>query len=66
MRIKINYQINENFIMKKNRDRLLANSKLNQQNRNHEGKKYKQQIEDLNKKLDDITQAIEKLNTPNS
>ena len=29
-------------------------------------KKYKQQIEDLNKKLEDLTQAIEMLKTPNS
>ena len=30
---------------------LLAKSKLNQQNRNHERKLYKQQVEELNKKL---------------
>ena len=33
---------------KKNRDVLLAKSKLNQQNRNYERKRYKQQVEDLN------------------
>ena len=35
----------------KNRDMLLAKSKLNQQNRNYERKIYKQQVEELNKKL---------------
>ena len=38
MRIKINYQINEIYIVKKIRDVLLAKSKLNQQNRNYERK----------------------------
>ena len=37
----------------KNRDVLLAKSKLNQQNRNYERKKYKQQVEELNKKLEE-------------
>ena len=50
----------------KNRDVLLAKSKLNQQNTNYERKIYKQQIEELNKKLEDLTQAIEMLKTPNS
>ena len=50
----------------KNRDMLLAKSKLNQQNRNDERKIYKQQVEELNKKLEDLTQAIELLKTPNS
>ena len=45
----------------KNRDMLLAKSKLNQQNRNHERKIYKEQVEQLNKKLEDLTQAIEML-----
>ena len=45
---------------------LLAKSKLNQQNRNNERKIYKQQIEELNKRLEDLTQAIEMLKTPNS
>ena len=66
MRLKINYQINHNCIMKKHRDALLAKSNLNQQNRNIQSKIYKQQIEDLNKKLEDLTQAIEMLKTPNS
>ena len=52
MRLKINFQTNENYILKKNRDVLLAKSKLNQQNRNHEKKIYKQQIEELNKTLE--------------
>ena len=33
----------------KNRDKLLAKSKLNQINRNYERKFYKQQVEELNK-----------------
>ena len=47
----------------KNRDVLLAKSKLNQQNRNYERKIYKQQVEELNEKLQDLTQAIEMLKT---
>ena len=47
----------------KNRDVLFAKSKLNQQNRNYERKKYEQQVEKLNKKLEDLTQAIEMLKT---
>ena len=50
----------------KNRDVLLAKSKLNQQNRNYERKINKQQIEELNKKLEVSIQAIELLKTPNS
>ena len=50
----------------KNRDVLLAESKLNQQNRNFERKIYKQQVQELNQKLQDLTQAIEMLKTPNS
>ena len=50
----------------KNRDVLLAKSKLNQQNRNYEKKIYKQQVQELNQKLQDLTQAIEMLKTPNS
>ena len=45
----------------KNRDVLLAKSKLNQHNRNFERKLYKQQVEELNKKLEDLSQAIEML-----
>ena len=48
------------------KDALLAKSKLNQQNRNYGKKLYKQQVEELNKKLEDILQAIEMLKTPNS
>ena len=47
----------------KNRVTLLAKSELNQQNRNYERKIYKQQVEELNKKLEDLTQAIEMLKT---
>ena len=47
----------------KNRDLLLAKSKINQQNRNYERKIYKQQVEELNKKLEDLSQAIEMLKT---
>ena len=39
----------------KNRDMLLAKSKIYQQNR----KSHTQQIEDLNKKVDELTQALE-------
>ena len=51
---------------KKNRDMLLAKSKLNQQKRNYERKIHKQQEEELDKNLEDLTQAIEMLKTPNS
>ena len=47
----------------KNRDVLLAKSKLNQQIRNYGRKIYKQQVEELNKKLEDLTQAVEMLKT---
>ena len=40
---------------------LLTKSKLNQQKRNYERRIYKQQVEELNKKLEDLTQAIELL-----
>ena len=49
------------IIYEKNRDVLLAKSKVNQRKRNYERKIYKQQVEELNKKLQDLTQAIEKL-----
>ena len=55
MKIKINYQINENYIMKKNRDVLVARSKIYQQNRIP----YTQQIKDLNNKIEELTQALE-------
>ena len=45
---------------------LLAKSELNQQTRNYEGKTYEQQIEELNERLEDLTQAIEMLKTPHS
>ena len=50
----------------KNTDVLLAKSKLNQQNRNYGRRIYKEQIQELNKKLEGLTQAIELLKTPNS
>ena len=50
----------------KNRDVLLAKSKLNQQKRNFEIKKQKQQPEELNKNLEDLTQLFELLKSPNS
>ena len=65
MRIKKNHQISELYY-EKNRDVLLAKSKLNKQKRKCERKIYKQQTEKLNKKLEDLTQAIEMLKTPNS
>ena len=45
----------------KNRDNLLAKSKVNQQKRNYERKIYKQQVQELNQKLQDLTQAFEML-----
>ena len=42
----------------KNRDVLLAKSKLNQQNRNYERKIYKQQVEELNKKLKSLEEKL--------
>ena len=45
----------------KNRDVLLAKSKINQQNRNNERKMYKQQVQEPNQKLQDLTQAFEML-----
>ena len=50
----------------KKTDVLLTKSKINQQKRNYERRIYKQQVEELNKKLEDLTQAIELLKTPNS
>ena len=50
----------------KYRDVLLAKSKINQQNRNYERKIYKQQVQEPNQKLQDLTQAFEILESPNS
>ena len=44
----------------KNRDVLLAKSKLNQLNRNYERKIYKQQAEELNKKLKSLEEKLNK------
>ena len=41
-------------------------SKLNQQNRKCEKQIYKQQIEELSKRLEDLPQTIEMLKFPNS
>ena len=50
----------------KSTDVLLQKSKLNQQNKKYERKIKKQEIEELNRRLEDLTQAIEMLRTPNS
>ena len=63
MRIKIIYHNQRKVYYEKNRDVLLAKSKIIQQNRNYERKIYKEQVEELNKKLEDLTQAIEMLKT---
>ena len=42
----------------KNRDVLLAKSKLNQQNRNYDRKIYKQQVEELSKKLKSLEEKL--------
>ena len=42
----------------KNRNVLLAKSKLNQQNRNYERKIYKQQVEELNEKLKSVEEKF--------
>ena len=57
MRMKTNYQSKEKYIMKKNRDMLLAESKIIQQNR----KSQTQQLKDLNNKVEELTQALETL-----
>ena len=45
---------------------LVANSEVNQQRRKHDPKTYEQQIEELNKSLEDFTQSFEILKTSNS
>ena len=45
----------------KKSDVLLAKSKINQQNGIYERKIYKQQVQELNQKLQDLTQAFETL-----
>ena len=42
----------------KNREVLLAKCKLNQQNRNYQRKIYKQQVEELNKKLKSLQEKL--------
>ena len=46
--------------MKKNRDILLAKSKINQQNGNYERKIYKQQVEEFNEKLKSLEEKLNK------
>ena len=60
-KIKDKLSIQRKLYYEKIRDVLLAKSKLNQQNKNYEKKIYKQQLQELNQKLQDLTQAIEKL-----
>ena len=50
-----------NIYYEKNRDVLLAKSKLNQQNRNYERKLYKQQVEELNKKLKSLEEKLNEI-----
>ena len=57
LKTKKKYRININYIMKKNRDILLAKSKVYQQNR----KPYTQQLKDLNNKIEELTQTMETL-----
>ena len=57
LKTKKKYQINIKYIMKKNRDVLLAKSEIYQQNR----KSHTQQIKDLNNKIEELTQAMETL-----
>ena len=45
---------------------LLLKSELYQQNRKYEGKISKKQTEEVNKKSEDLTQAVEVLKTPKS
>ena len=44
---------------------LLTKSKLNEQNRRCERKTYEKQIEENNKRINDLTQTTEMLRTPN-
>ena len=57
MKIKIKYQININYIMKKIEMCYLQGLKKCQQNR----KSHTQQIKDLNNKIEGLTQAMETL-----
>ena len=64
MRTKIIYQSNKNYIMKK-LEMYLQSRK--QSNKIETMKKiYEQQIEEVNKKFEDLTQASKMLKTPNS
>ena len=57
---------NQRKLYNEKKDVLLAKSEINQQNRNYERKIYEQQVEELNQKLKDLTQAFEMLKSPNS
>ena len=54
LKIKIKYQININYIMKKTRDVLLARSKKYQQNR----QSHTQQMKDLKNKIQELTEVM--------
>ena len=56
MKIKIKYQVQHKLYYEKNRDVLIARSKIYQQNR----KSHTQQIKDLNNEIE-LTQAMETL-----
>ena len=56
---------NQQKLYHEKKDVLLAKSKLIQQNRKYDRKICKQQINELNEKLEDLTQAIEMLKSPN-
>ena len=66
MRTKINYQINEKHIMKKIELCYLQSLNKTTKIENMKQKIYKQQKEELKKRLEDLTQAIGMLKTPNS
>ena len=55
-----------NLYYEKNRDVLLAKSKLIQKSRNYDRGIDKEQIKELNEKSKDSTQAIKMMKTPNS
>ena len=48
---KAKYSHKQKLYYEKNRDVLLAKSKINHQNRNYEGTQYEKQVEELNRKL---------------
>ena len=54
---KVKLSNQRKFYYEKNREVVLARSKINQQNR----KSYTQQVKDLNNKVEELTQAMETL-----